>query len=308
MTLQAEQPVGHGIIPLLLQQGNRQELALGLGHFSVIGIQVVNMEPVIAPLVAQIAFGLGNLIGMVGEGVVDAAAVKIQIVAQMLHGNAGALNVPAGIAHTPGRIPLEGLILKLGLCKPQHKVILILLVFVLFNALTNANSQIFLVMVIEDIVFVQRGGVKVHISTSQICLALLQQRLHHVDILVDAVGSRLDYIGPLDVQLVAVREEGVGIELRDLHDGLVLAAGAFEHLILAGIRVGCQMAHIGDVHNPLDIVAGVAQGFFQHIFHNIGTQVADVGVVIHRGSAGVHLHLLGIVGNKQFLLVGQRIV
>ena len=68
------------------------------------------------------------------------------------------------------------------------------------------------------------------------------------------------------------------------------------------------MAHIGDVHNPLDIVAGIAQGFLQHIFHNIGTQVANVGVVIHRGAAGVHFYLLGMVGDKQFFFMGQGIV
>ena len=82
-------------------------------------------------------------------------------------------------------------------------------------------------MVIEDIVFFQRGGVKVHISPGQICFALVQQSLYHMDILINTVGGRLYNVGPLDVQLVAVREESVGIKLRDLHDGLVLPAGAF---------------------------------------------------------------------------------
>ena len=36
----------------------------------------------------------------------------------------------------------------------------------------------------------------------------------------------------------AVLEEGVGVELGDLHDGLVLPLGALEHLVLAGVRVG----------------------------------------------------------------------
>ena len=43
------------------------------------------MDPVIAPMVAQIRLGLGNFIGVVGEGVVDPAAVDVQILAQMLH-------------------------------------------------------------------------------------------------------------------------------------------------------------------------------------------------------------------------------
>ena len=308
MALQAEQPVGHGVIPLLLQQGYRQELTLGLGHFAVIGIQVVNMEPVIAPFVAQEAFRLGNFIGVMGEGIVNTAAVNIQIVAQMLHGNAGALDVPAGIANTPGRIPLEGLILELGLGKPQDKVILVLFVLVLFHALTNAYRQIFLVMVVEDVVFIQRRGVKVHVAAGKIGFALVQKSLHHMNILVNTVGGRLHNIGPLDVQLVAVREKRVGVVFCDLHDGLVFPTGTLEHLVLAGVGIGGKVTHIGDVHDTLDVVAGIAQGLLQHILHDVGAQVADVGIVVHRWAAGVHFHLIGRIWGKQFFLVRQGIV
>jgi hypothetical protein len=33
-----------------------------------------------------------------------------------------------------------------------------------------------------------------------------------------------------------------------------------------------------------------------------------MGIVVYRRPAGVHLHQLGIIGNEQFLLVGQRII
>ena len=78
----------------------------------------------------KIRFRLGNFVCVVGECVVDAAAVNVQILAQMLHGDTGAFNVPAGIADTPGRIPFQGLVFKLGLGKPEDKVILIALVFI----------------------------------------------------------------------------------------------------------------------------------------------------------------------------------
>ena len=258
MALQAEQAVGHGIIALLLQQGHRQEFPLGLGHLAVVSIQVVDMEPVVAPLVAQEAFRLGNFVGVVGEGIVDAAAVDVQIRAQMLHGNAGALDVPAGIAHTPGRVPLESLILKLGLGKPQHKVVLVSLIGVLFHAFTDSYSQIFLIMVVKDVVFLQRGGIEVHIASGKIGLPLVKQSLHHMNIFSNAVGGRLHHVGTLDIQLVAVGEKGIGVEFCDFHDGLVLPAGTLEHLILAGIRVGSQMAYVSDVHDTFDIVAVVA--------------------------------------------------
>ena len=68
------------------------------------------------------------------------------------------------------------------------------------------------------------------------------------------------------------------------------------------------MANVGDVHDPLDVVAQVPQGLFQHILHDIGAQVADVGIVVHRGAAGVHFHQIGVVGNEQLLFMGQGIV
>ena len=42
------------------------------------------MAPVGAPGMAQIALGLGDLVGVVGEGVIHAAAVEVQILAVIL--------------------------------------------------------------------------------------------------------------------------------------------------------------------------------------------------------------------------------
>jgi hypothetical protein len=75
------------------------------------------------------------------------------------------------------------------------------------------------------------------------------------------VGGGLHHVRPLDVQLAAVVEEGVGVVLGDLKDGFVLAAGALEHLVLAGVGVAGQMSHVGDVHDPLHVVALIAQNF-----------------------------------------------
>ena len=308
MALEAEEPVGQGIISLLLQQRDRQKLALGLAHLAMRGIQVVDMEPLLAPGMAQVALRLGDLVGVMGEGVVDAAAVEIQILAVVLQGNTGALDVPAGIAHTPGRVPLQCLILKLGLGEPEDEVVLAALVGVLFHALPDAHGQILLVVVVEDVVVVQLAGVEVHVTAGKIGVASVHQPGDDLDILVDAASGGLDRIGGFDVQFGAVLEEGVGIELGDLHDGLVLPLGALEHLILTGVRVGAEMAHIRDVHDPVDTVSGIAQEFLQHILHDIAAQVADMGEVVHRGAAGIHFHVAGGMGLKFLFPMGRRIV
>ena len=90
MALQAEQAVDDGIVALLLQQGHREELALRLGHLAGLRVQVMDMEPVIAPLVAEVGLGLGDLVRVMREGIVDAAAVDIQIFTEVLDADARA--------------------------------------------------------------------------------------------------------------------------------------------------------------------------------------------------------------------------
>ena len=308
MALEAEEAVSQGIVAFFLQQGYGEELALGLAHFAVAGVQVGHMEPLGAPGMAQIAFRLGDFIGVVGESVGDAAAVEVQIFAVILHGDAGALDMPAGIAHTPRRIPLQRLILKLGLGEPEDEVVLVPLVGVLFYALTDADSQILLVVVIKDIITLELAGVEIHVAAGKIGVAGVQQLGDDLDIVIDQAGGGLNGVRPLDIQLAAVVKESVGIVLGHLHDGLVLPVSALEHFILAFVSVRGQMAHVRDVHDTVDAVAGIAQELFQHVLHDIAAEVADVGEVIHRGAAGIHFHMAGGVGGEFSFLMGSGVV
>ena len=76
------------------------------------------MEPVVAPLVTEVCFTLCNFVGVVGECVVNTAAVNVKVTAKMLYADSGTLNVPTGVTVTPGAVPLKLLVVKLGLCKP----------------------------------------------------------------------------------------------------------------------------------------------------------------------------------------------
>ena len=213
--------------------------------------------------------------------------------------------MPAGIAHAPGGIPLQGLILEFGLGEPEDKIVLVALVGVLLHALPDAHSQVLLIVVVEDIIMAELGGVEIHVAAGEIGIAGVLQLLDDLDEIVNEAGGRLHHVRPLDVQLAAVLEEGIGVELGDLHDGLVLPPGALEHLVLALVGVGGQMAHVGDVHHAVDVITGIAQVLLQYILHNIAAEVADVGKMIHGGAAGVHLHMTGRVGLEFVFLMGR---
>ena len=266
------------------------------------------MEPVIAPLVAQIGFALRDLIGMVREGIIDAAAMDVEILPEMLHRNTAALDVPAGVAHPPRGVPLELLILEFAFGEPQHEVRLIALILVLLHALPDADGKVVLLVVVKDIVLFQPGGIKIDIPAGHIGIALFQQPLHQLDEFRDAGGGRLHHVGGFDIQLAAVLKKGVGVVFCDLHHRFMLPLCALQHLILTGIGVAGKVPHIGDIHNPLHPVAAVPQVFFQHVLHDVGTQIADMGKVIHRGAAGIHLHQTGVVGHKFLFFVAQAVI
>ncbi|CAN4072558.1 DUF based on E rectale Gene description, partial [Dysosmobacter welbionis] len=204
-------------------------------------------------------------------------AVEIQILPIVLQGDARALDMPPRIPYAPGGIPLQGLVLELALGEPEDEVVLVALVGILLHALPDAYGQVLLVVVVEDVVPPQLGGVEVHVAAGEVGIAGIHQLGDDLDILVDAAGGGLDHIRRLDIQPAAVLKEGIGVELGDLHDRLVLPLGALEHLVLALIGVGGQVAHVGDVHHPVDIIASPAEELLQHVLHDITAQVADVG-------------------------------
>ena len=88
----------------------------------------------------------------------------------------------------------------------------------------------------------------------------------------------------------------------------MLPVSALEHLILALVSIRGQVAHVRDVHDTVDAVAGIAQELFQHVLHDIAAEVANVGEVIHRGAAGIHFHMAGGVGGEFSFLMGSGVV
>jgi hypothetical protein len=263
----------------------------------------MNVEPVIAPFMAEISLALCDFVCVMRESVVDSAAVKIEIFAEILHAYAGALNVPAGISDAPRRIPFKFLIVELGACEPENEVSLIALVFVVFNAFTDAYCEIFLLEVIENVVFFELGSIEVDISASLISVAFFEEGGNHLDKFVDIACSRNNNIRSFYVKLFAVSEESICVELSDFHDSFVLTLCALEHFVVAGIAVGGKMSDIGDIHYTLYVKTCEAEIFFEDILHDIASEVSDVSEVINRRAAGVHTHLALKAWDEIFLFM-----
>ena len=267
-----------------------------------------HVHPMAAPFVAKVCLALRDLVGVVGERVVDTATMDVAVFAKVLHSDAGAFNVPSGIADSPGARPLELLIVELRLCEPKHEVGAVALVAVSLNALAHANLEVFLVEVVESVVGFELGCVKINISARLVSVTLFDKGLDDADEVVNAGCCGLDDVGNADVQLLAVGKESVGVELRDLHDRLLLALCALEHFVVARVAVAGQMSDVGDVHNALDLVARVAQIAVKDVLHHIGAEVSDMSIVINGGAAGIDRNLALLAGLELIAAVCQRII
>ena len=296
MALEAEKPVNEGIIALFLKHGYGENIALGFAHLALTVVEMLDVEPVTAPGMAERCFALGDLIGMVRKDIIDAAAVQITVLAEMLDADSGALDMPAGIADAPGTVPFQLLRIEFGLGEPEHEIRFISLIAVLLNIVTNADEQILRGMTGQSIVVFELRGIEIDVAACFIGIAAVKELFDELNVFIYAVRCRFNYIGRLDVELFAVFKEGVFIELRYLHDGLALALCACDHLILAGIAVACEMTDIGDIHDALDIVPCIAEELFKNILHDIGTEIADMSKMVHGRAAGVHFDLAGFMG------------
>ena len=255
-----------------------------------------------------IGLGLGDFVGVVGESVVYAAAVDIEPVAELAHGNGAALDVPTGVSEPPRRLPLELLILELGLCEPEHEIRLVALGFIETDVLARSDEEIVLVVLVENIVFVELGRVEVDVSAGYVGVALVEQNGDHLYEVRYAARRGNDRVGLSYVELLAVGKEGVGIEFRYLEDGLVLAFGPLEHLVLAGIRVAREVADVCDVHDAAHVEPAPAHVLFKYVLHDVAAQVAYMGKVVDGRTAGVHPDDAGLVWNEFVLAVSCAVI
>ncbi len=94
----------------------------------------------------------------------------------------------------------------------------------------------------------------------------------------DVGGGAGEAFGAFEAQRGAVGEEGVGIDVGVFLERLALGDGVADDFVV----------HVGDVHDVVERVAGGAQPAAHEVVKDKGPEVADVGVVVDGGAAGVH--------------------
>ena len=273
---------------------HRVVVAEAFRHLFAFHHQVAVVHPEADELLAAVgAGGLGDLVLVVGEDQVLAAAVDIEGLAQVFLAHGRALQVPPGAPAPPRAVP-AGLAVLGRL--PQHEVRRVLLVGGHLDP--GAGDQLIAVVAGKLAVGLPRGHVEQHVAIGFVGVAAGQKRLDERDHLADVLGGLGLVIGLQDAQGRHVLMKGPGRAFGDGPDVLSRFLGRRHDLVV----------HVGDVAHVGDAAVKAPQEPVEHVEHDHRAGVADVGVVVDRGAANVEADPVGAKGPEVVLGAAQGVV
>ena len=255
-----------------------REVAQALGHLPPVHHQHLVVHPDLREgFVGVGATGLGELVLVVGELEVEAAAVDVEGPAEEIPRHRRAFDVPARAAAAPGRLP-AGQALARGL--PEHEVHRIALVG--RHVHPRAGDHVVHRAAREAAVGLVGGHREEDVTPRLVGVALGDQRLDHGDHLRQVL-SRAGLVGRAQaaerVHVLVVPADRL---VRDLLHGAAGLLGASDDLVV-------DVGEVADVDHPV-LAVDVAQEAEEHVEHHRRAGVAEMRPVVDRGAADIHPH------------------
>ena len=237
--------------------------------------------------------GLGDLVLVVREDEVAAAAVDVEAGAQVAQAHGRALDVPARAPHPPGALP-RGLA-RLGRL-PDGEVERVLLVGLALDP--GAGLELLDPLPGEAAVGREAAHPEVDAAPGLVRVSLAHQLAHQVDDLRDGGRRQRLGVGPEPVaEPPHVLVVGGGELGRHVGRRAVLGVRLVDDLVV----------DVGDVLDQRHLVAALPQPAAQHREGDVGTRVADVDQVVHRGPAGVDADPALVARDELLLALGERV-
>jgi hypothetical protein len=135
------------------------------------------------------------------------------------------------------------------------------------------------------------------LAVHRVGVALLDQALHHVDLLVDEVGGARVNGVVLDVELAAVAPERRDVPLGDVDGALALVRAL--HDAIVDVRVIDDAQHV---------IAAVLEVAAEDVPEAVGARMADVHRRVDRETARIDAHDLRPGGDERLLLPRERVM
>ena len=292
--MRAEDEVADGQIAVFCGNlAHREEVAEGLGHLLVVDVDIAVVQPVVRKGHTIAAFGLRNLVFVVGEGEVLPAAVNVNRLAEVTQVHRRAFNVPAGATLAPRAVP--GRLARLC-ALPEREIQRVFFLGGDVNA--RACFEVFNRHVRELAIFLKLRRAEVDIAVHGVGIALVHQRLDDVEDGVDVVGCQRVHIRRADAEAFRVGEILVDVALGNDIVGHALLARAADDLVV----------DVGEVLHEGHGIAAVFEVAAEHVEDDKAARVADMEVVVDGRAAGVHLDLAGLNRDKFLFFAGERVV
>ena len=220
--------------------------------------------------------------------------------AQILGRHGRAFDVPAGVADAPRAVPAQEVI---GVGRfPQSKIGGIALFGQYFDA--RAFFLLFHLTAAQLAVIWVSRHIKIDRAIDLIGVSLGDERFDHFDLLGNVATGAGANVGAHHRKGVHVLEIDAGVHLHNLHGGDGILPRFALNFVLALVGIAHQMADIGDVLDIQHVVAQVAQVAHHHIEADVGFGVANVGVIVHGGTADVDVDFARVEGLKCFFFAG----
>ena len=275
------------------------EVAQRLAHLLGVDLQHAAVHPVVRERAAARGLALRALVLVVREHEVGAAAVDVEGKPQVLARHGRALDVPAGTAHAPGRLPrrLAGLG---GLPQREVQRVALAILHALAVGAQLAVAALHLVYVAARQLAVsrERTHVEVHVAVGVVSVAAVDELLDELYHCGDLLGSLRTDIGIQHAGRAHVLDERLGVL-----GGHLGSAAAFLKRLADDLVV-----HVGDVLHERHVEAAPHKVTADHVEADERAGVADVNVVVHGRSAHVHAHLAALERLEVDLRAGLRIV
>ena len=271
-----------------------EEIAERLAHLLVVHVDEAVVHPVEGEGLACRALRLCDFVLMVREDQILSAAVEVDGLAEKGEIHRGALDVPAGSALAPRRIPV-GFAFFGGL--PESEIGAVALDVAGIDALTGASDEVFQRQVRELAVGGEGLGAEIHVALRLVGVTLLHQGGNDLDDLVYILGRLRVNGGGLDAERLDVLPVflyvalGNGLEVHSFRFGFV----------------DDFVVHIGEILHECHLHAAPFKVAAEGVKGDDGACVADVYQIVYRWAAGIHFHFIFHLRSKFLHLPRQRI-
>ena len=225
---------------------------------------------------------------MVWEDQVTAAAVEIEAFAKVFHAHGRAFNMPARASVAPRAFPVR--FAGFG-CFPQRKIKRVMLFVVNVNA--GAGHHIFQLASGKFAVAVKLFNAVIYIAVKLIGIAFINKGLYNIDNFLHMLGNTRVNMRASYVQLIHYFKISVDITPADV---------APLHAFLIR-RIDDFIVNIGKILNMQNVIAFMLQKTADNVPGYKGARVADMGMVVRRNAANIHIGFAGMQRHKFFFLL-----